>query len=43
VNELIAAWFRRLRLYQRLPGDHKGNRVARFIFKGAGILDDSVI
>ncbi|HEY8169353.1 MAG TPA: hypothetical protein VIF84_11620 [Candidatus Limnocylindrales bacterium] len=43
VNELIAAWFRRLRLYQRLPGDHKGNPVARFIFKGAGILDDSVI
>jgi hypothetical protein len=42
-GELVDAWFTRLRLYQRLPGDHKGNPVARFIFKGAGVLDDSVI
>ena len=43
VGELIDAWFRRLHLYQRLPGDHRGNRVMRFIFKGAGILDESVV
>ena len=42
-GELIDAWFKRLRMYKRLPGDHKGNPVARFIFKGAGVLDDSVI
>jgi hypothetical protein len=42
-GELLDAWFKRLHLYQRLPGDHKGNPVARFIFKGAGVLDDSVI
>jgi hypothetical protein len=42
-SELIDAWFQRLRMYKRLPGDHKGNPVARFIFKGAGILDDSVV
>ena len=40
---LVDAWFKRLHLYKRLPGDHKGNRVARFIYKGAGVLDDSVI
>jgi hypothetical protein len=40
---LVDGWFKRLRLYKRLPGDHKGNPVARFIFKGAGVLDDSVI
>ena len=42
-GELVDAWFRRLHLYQRLPGDHRGNRVVRFIFKGAGILDESVV
>ena len=42
-GELLDAWFKRLRLYQRLPGDHKGNPVARFIWKGAGVLDESVI
>ena len=42
-GELVEAWFKHLRLYKRLPGDHKGNPVARFIYKGAGILDDSVI
>lgn len=42
-GELLDAWFRTLRFNQRLPGDHKGNAVARFIFKGAGIGDDSVI
>lgn len=42
-GDLMDAWFKRLRSYKRLPGDHKGNPVARFIFKGAGVLDDSVI
>jgi hypothetical protein len=40
---LIDAWFKRLYMYKRLPGDHKGNAVARFIYKGPGLLDDSVI
>jgi hypothetical protein len=42
-GELMEAWFKRLRLYKRLPGDHKGNPVVRFLFKGAGVLDDSVV
>jgi len=43
LGKLVDAWFKRLYLYKRLPGDHKGNAVARFIYKGAGVLDDSVI
>lgn len=42
-GQLVDAWLKRLHLYKRLPGDHRGNPVARFIFKGAGVLDDSVI
>jgi hypothetical protein len=42
-GDLLDAWFKRLRLYQRLPGDHRGNPVARFIWKGAGVLDESVV
>ena len=30
----------RLKFHQRLPGDHKGNSIMRFFWKGAGIGDD---
>jgi len=33
----------RLKFHQRLPGDHKGNPIIRFFFKGAGIGDDKWI
>ena len=40
---LVEAWLKRLRLHRAIPGDHKGNKVARFIWKGAGILDETVV
>ena len=43
VRALIDRWTARLRHHQRLAGDHKGNPVVRFFFKGAGIGDDSVV
>jgi len=47
VNEaaepLFAAWIAKLKHHQRLPGDHQGNKVVRFFWKGAGILDDEVV
>jgi len=43
VRELIDRWTARLRHHQRLAGDHKGNPIVRFFFKGAGIGDDSVV
>jgi hypothetical protein len=39
----VAAWVERLRRHRRLPGDHPGNPVARFVFKGAGLGDDTVV
>ena len=42
-NRAIDAWVRRLTHHRALPGDHKGNAIVRFFWKGAGILDDSVI
>ncbi|MFI5262253.1 MAG: hypothetical protein ACHQZR_06855 [Candidatus Limnocylindrales bacterium] len=39
----VMAWLQVLEFHRRLPGDHKGNAAARFIWKGAGILDDSII
>jgi len=39
----VAAWMAVLEFHRRLPGDHKGNAAVRFIWKGAGILDDSVV
>ena len=30
-------------IHRRLPGDHKGNPVVRFFWKGAGIVDDEVV
>ena len=43
LRELIARWAARLRHHQRLAGDHKGNSIVRFFWKGAGIADDSVV
>jgi hypothetical protein len=43
LRELIARWAARLRHHQRLAGDHKGNPIVRFFWKGSGIADDSVI
>jgi hypothetical protein len=36
-------WKARLQFHRRLPGDHPGNPVVRFFWKGAGILDDEVV
>ena len=39
-DELFDRWRARLKHHQRLAGDHKGNSVIRFFWKGAGIGDD---
>ena len=36
-------WGDRLKHHGRLPGDHKGNAIIRFFWKGAGIGDDKWI
>jgi hypothetical protein len=33
----------RLMHHRRLPGDHKGNALIRFFWKGAGVGDDKWI
>ena len=40
---LFERWNARLKHHGRLPGDHKGNALIRFFFKGAGIGDDKWI
>jgi hypothetical protein len=40
---LFERWAERLKRHQRLPGDHKGNPIIRFFWKGAGIGDDKWI
>lgn len=40
VDELFERWNATLKWHQRLPGDHKGNSLIRFFWKGAGIGDD---
>jgi hypothetical protein len=42
-DQLFARWAERLKHHGRLPGDHRGNPVVRFFWKGAGILDDEVV
>jgi hypothetical protein len=46
-REAAEAFFERwndtLKHHQRLPGDHKGNKLIRFFWKGAGIGDDKWI
>ena len=43
LRELIERWGARLKHHGRLAGDHKGNGIVRFFWKGAGIADDSVV
>jgi hypothetical protein len=43
IHAPVAAWIERLRHHRRLPGDHDGNAVARFLYKGAGLGDDTVV
>jgi hypothetical protein len=40
---LFERWIDRLQHHRRLPGDHAGNPVVRFFWKGAGIMDDEVV
>jgi hypothetical protein len=42
-RQLIDRWAVRLKHHGRLPGDHRGNAIVRFFWKGAGIADDSVV
>jgi hypothetical protein len=42
-TELIRRWIDRVRAHRRLPGDHKGNPLVRFFWKGAGLGDDTVV
>jgi hypothetical protein len=43
IREPMGAWVERMRHHRRLPGDHKGNSAVRFIWKGAGLGDDTVV
>jgi hypothetical protein len=42
-NGFLTRWKDTLKHHQRLPGDHKGNKLIRFFWKGAGIGDDKWI
>jgi hypothetical protein len=43
VRGLTDGWQARLKHHQRLAGDHQGNSIVRFFWKGAGIADDSAV
>lgn len=43
IRQPVDAWVERLRHHRRLPGDHEGNAAVRFIWKGAGFGDDTVV
>lgn len=43
IREPMRAWVVVMRHHRRLPGDHKGNGPVRFIWKGAGLGDDTVV
>ena len=43
INADMDAWIERMRHHRRLAGDHKGNKAVRFLWKGAGLGDDSVV
>jgi len=43
IREPMQAWIERMRHHRRLPGDHAGNSAVRFIWKGAGLGDDTVV
>lgn len=42
-NDYLAQAQAVLQHHRRLPGDHKGNPIVRFFWKGAGILDDEIV
>lgn len=42
-DSFFESWNDTLKHHQRLPGDHKGNKLIRFFWKGAGIGDDKWI
>jgi GAF domain-containing protein len=42
-QQLFVRWGERLKHHGRLPGDHKGNSLIRFFWKGAGVGDDKWI
>jgi hypothetical protein len=43
VRAPLEAWIDRMRHHRRLPGDHEGNPAVRFVWKGAGLGDDTVV
>jgi hypothetical protein len=43
IREPMGAWIVRMRHHRRLAGDHDGNKAVRFIWKGAGLGDDTVV
>ncbi len=43
IRSYMSAWIDTMRHHRRLPGDHRGNAAVRFVWKGAGIGDDSVV
>ena len=43
IREPMEAWVERMRKHRRLAGDHAGNKAVRFIWKGAGLGDDTVV
>jgi len=43
IRRPMAAWIERMRHHRRLAGDHPGNKAARFVWKAAGLGDDTVI
>jgi len=43
IREPMGAWVERMRHHRRLPGDHAGNAAVRFVWKGGGFGDDSVV
>jgi len=43
IREPMAAFVERMRRHRRLPGDHEGNSAVRFVWKGAGLGDDTVV
>jgi hypothetical protein len=43
IRDPLGAWVERMRHHRRLAGDHEGNAAVRFIWKGAGFGDDTVV
>ena len=39
-DSYFESWYDELKHHERIPGDHKGNALVRFFWKGAGIGDD---